>query len=630
MLLSLVLAAAPMVDLSPYAVKPLPDGAREYSYDLAGVKALGASPDAVATHGEEKVKAFLKGLPRTVKLRVEATPVDLAAGRGVEAGALAKSFAAVRDTEIASDNPLAKKPPSKLRAPFDPAEPKVLLPVDAVAWAVRQTELNALLAEEGELEPQRREFWTRVLNQVLARRQTATGDLKEGALVLAGRVAAGLSCLDRAKVLAAVRADADASLATDAEIARLTEAPGALDAPAPWNGKTELACGWVRARALEQPFERSRAGSAAVLLFIELLQKDPKLLATWEKIRARRDAFLGAPAHERIVLWKERTQGDAANALVELSAFLEGLPEEERLPPGLMGAPSTAFSRFFDGLAGAERREALAELTQAVADGRVKPSQDTFASASEAWLAPLGGADEAGVHFDGDWRDRLQVSFAVLMGGAAEGRSRGDEIEREEGEKSLLQVRLLVPPVLEVEPTPEVYARAAVAMERLAQALTDAQLGRLAGDAKALAPRLKSLAALADPARATSKEAAEARRWVASWRADPRFAGDVRAASSSPIALPGERQHAGVVGISRRELAVTFTSPPKMTLQGDVKGLTPQPSEQRYIVPVLVSVGTTAPETKPPLDTQAWRALVEASGRDATQVQGAFTEALRQ
>ena len=122
MLLSLVLAAAPMVDLSPYAVKPLPDGAREYSYDLAGVKALGASPDAVATHGEDKVKAFLKGLPRTVKLRVEATPVDLAAGRGVEAGALAKSFAAVRNTEIASDNPLAKKPPSKLRAPFDPAE----------------------------------------------------------------------------------------------------------------------------------------------------------------------------------------------------------------------------------------------------------------------------------------------------------------------------------------------------------------------------------------------------------------------------------------------------------------------------------------------------------------------------
>ena len=64
--------------------------------------------------------------------------------------------------------------------------------------------------------------------------------------------------------------------------------------------------------------------------------------------------------------------------------------------------------------------------------------------------------------------------------------------------------------------------------------------------------------------------------------------------------------------------------------QGDVKGLTPQSSEQRYIVPVLVSVGTTAPETKPPLDTQAWRALVETSGRDATQVQGAFTEALRQ
>lgn len=628
MLLGLLLAAAPMVDLSPYAVKPLPDGAREYSYDLAGVKALGASPDAIAAHGEEKVKAFLKGLPRTVKLRVEPAPVDIAAGRGVESGALVKSFATVRDTELDSGNPLAKKTAAKLRAPLDPAEPKLLLPVDAVAWAVRQTELTALLAEESELEPQRREFWTRVLTQVLVRRQTATGDMKEGALALAGRIAAGLACLDRAKVPAAVRADPDASLTADAELSRLSETPGAVDAPAPWSGKPELACGWVRARVLEQPFERSRAGSAAVLLFLELLQRDPKLLATWEKIRARRDAFLGAPAHERIVVWKQRTNDDAANALLELSGFLEGLPEEERLPPGLMGAPSTAFSRFYDELSGAERREALAELTQAVGDGRVKPSEDTFASAREAWLAPLCGGDEAGVHFDGDWRDRLQVSFAALLGGSAEGRSRGDDIEREEGERSLLEVRLLVPPVLEVEPTPEVYARAAVALERLAKALNDAQLGRLAGDAQALAPKLKSLAALADPARAGSKDAAEARRWVAGWRADPRFAGDVREASSSPIALPGEREHAGLVGVSRRELAVTFMSAPKMTVQGDVKGVTPQPSEQRYLVPVLVTVGATAPETKPPLDKQAWRALVDAAGRDAQQVQGSFSEAL--
>ena len=46
--LLLALTALPMVDVSPFAVKPLPDGAREYSYDLTPVKAAGGSPDALA------------------------------------------------------------------------------------------------------------------------------------------------------------------------------------------------------------------------------------------------------------------------------------------------------------------------------------------------------------------------------------------------------------------------------------------------------------------------------------------------------------------------------------------------------------------------------------------------------
>ena len=456
----------------------------------------------------------------------------------------------------------------------------------------------------------------------------ATGDVKEGALVLAARVSAGLGCLDRLKVPASARADADASLATDGDISRLSEAPGALLAPVPWNSKSELSCAWVRGRVLAQPFERSRAGSAAVLLFLQFLQKDPKLLASWEKIRARRDAFLGTPRSELIAVWKDKTKGDAEQSLTDLSAFLEGLPDEQRVPPGLMGAPSTAFSQFLDELVGAERREAFAELSNAVGDGRVKPTQGTFANEREAWLAPLCGSDQTNVHYDGDWRDRLQVSFITQLGGSAEGRSRGEEIAREEGEKSLLQVRLLLPPSLEVEPTPDVYARAAASLEKLVKALTAAQLGRMTGEAVALVPKLKSLAALADPTRATSKEAVEARRWASAWKLDPRFGQDVREEFASPIAMPGERLHAGVVGVSRRELAVTFTAPPKVTIVGEVKGVVVEPSEQRYIVPVLVTVGTTAPEATQPLDKPAWRSLVDGAGRDAQQVEGTFTETL--
>ena len=66
-LATLLLTAAPLADISPFAVKHLPDGSLEYSYDLTAVKSAGGTADANATHGEDKVKAYLKGLPRTMK-----------------------------------------------------------------------------------------------------------------------------------------------------------------------------------------------------------------------------------------------------------------------------------------------------------------------------------------------------------------------------------------------------------------------------------------------------------------------------------------------------------------------------------------------------------------------------------
>jgi hypothetical protein len=41
-LVAVLLCAAPMVDVSPYAVKRQADGSLEYSYDLTAVKAAGA------------------------------------------------------------------------------------------------------------------------------------------------------------------------------------------------------------------------------------------------------------------------------------------------------------------------------------------------------------------------------------------------------------------------------------------------------------------------------------------------------------------------------------------------------------------------------------------------------------
>src|SRR5690606_24399131 len=125
--------------------------------------------------------------------------------------------------------------------------------------------------------------------------------------------------------------DSDATVAVDAEISRLTESPDSLLPPAPWSWNAQLQCSWIRTRAIAQPFERTRAGTAAVLLFLELLAKDPKLATLWERVRTRRDRFLGAPASEPIMLWKEKAAGNPGEAIETLNEFIESLPMEARV-----------------------------------------------------------------------------------------------------------------------------------------------------------------------------------------------------------------------------------------------------------------------------------------------------------
>ncbi|MDP1823867.1 MAG: hypothetical protein Q8L48_11505 [Archangium sp.] len=642
--LLLALSAAPLADLSPFAVKRQADGSLEYSYDLTGVKALASTADAVALHGEDKVKAFLKALPRSMKVVVApGSPLELGAGRALESGRLATSFATVPDGPMGSDNPLAEEVGSKLRAPLDPSEPHLLLSAEAIAWQLRQLELSALAAEQVDTEALRRELWNRVLERALASHQAATqGDAREGALALVARVSAATACLDRTKVPAAVRADADASLAVDAEISRLSESPDSLLAPVPWSWNPQLQCAWVRARAIAQPFERTRGGTAAVLLFLDLLAKEPKVAALWDRVRSRRDRFLGPPAGEPILLWREKAAGKPGEAIFALNEFIESLPQEARVPPPLVAAPVTPFGKFLGELSGAERSHAFAELATALQDGRVVATPDSWPAASDAALAALCLPEaNKSLRYDGAWSDRLQGAFAALLGSNGEARGDNPVPERDDAERSELKIRLLVPPALEVEPVPELFARGAQALEKLIAALQAEQLtglqalgpdgqraGPIVATAKVWAPRLKGLAALANPEMATAKELAEGRRLAAAWRSEPAFSREVREASASPVSMPGERHHAAIVGVSRREFTVSFAKPPKLT-PATSEAFIFTPSEQRYIVPVLVTVGATSNATKRPLDRQALKALVDGAGRDASQAEGAFAEALK-
>ena len=53
------------------------------------------------------------------------------------------------------------------------------------------------------------------------------------------------------------------------------------------------------------------------------------------------------------------------------------------------------------------------------------------------------------------------------------------------------------------------------------------------------------------------------------------------------------------------------------------------PSEQRYIVPVLVTVGAGGASTRRPIELRALKALIDGVGRDAAQAEGVFAESLK-
>lgn len=643
-LVAAMMAGAPMVDVSPFALKHQADGSIEYSYDLSIVKSGTGSPDAINAHGEEKVKAFLKSLPRTMKVIVSpGAPIEVSAGRPTEPGKMTTAFATIADGPIASDHPLSDKKGARLRPPFDPHEPHLLLSAEALAWQVRQLELSALAAEEVDSEVLRRELWNKVLELSLARVKSGQGDAKEGALALVARVAAANACLDKTKVPANVRADADASPVVDAEIAKALESPDALIAPQPFSWRPELTCAWVRSRVLGLPFDRSRAGTGAVLIFLDLLQKDPKLGATYEKLRARRDRFLGAPKADGILLWKERVNGNPGEALEGLNTFIESLPMDDRVPPALLASAVTPFSRFLAELSGAERAHAYAELVNAIADGRVNAATDTWPNARDAALAPLCVQDKGKiVQFDGDWRERLQAAFSGLVGSSGEARGGGLEADGSDVERSELQVRLLVPPAIEVEPLTELFAREADSLQKLVDALTAEKMtgltalapdgsrgGPIVATAKTWIPRLRGLASLANPEAQAAKDIGPGRQLANAWRSEPAFSKDVREISASPVAMPGDRLHAAILGVGRRELNVSFTLPPKMQLATPFEGAVLEPSEQRYIVPVLISAEAPASPTKRPMDRAALKALIDGVQREPTEAEGAFVEAVR-
>jgi hypothetical protein len=643
-----LLGSAPLADVWPFHGTRFADGSVEYAYDLTAVKASPGFADAKEANGEDVVKQFLAGLPKRVIVKIlPSSGVTLAGWQGLEFAPMTNSFAKTPDGPLATDNPLGKKAGARLLAPLDPRTPKVLVGAELPLWLARQLEDSALAAVEVDSERLRRELWTKVVERAMSRAKAGTGDAREGAFALATRVLAAASCGDVTKLPPMARNDPELRLAVEAELSKLNADADSVVAPAPWSSSPELTCAWWHARAVSRPFEQSLAGIAAVLVFADLLEEDTKLNTLWERTRQRRDRFLGAPTKEPFLVWKAAAQGNRTRALESLDQFIDALPQADRIPPPLVAWPATPFSKFLSALSGAERSAQSDELVVAVSDGRVKPARSTWPDLREAAMALLLAEASKAVSIDSSWRDRLAGAFCALQGIHREARRGGLEADDEIGDRTLLQVRLNAPPLLEVEPTPGAFERQAHSLEALAEALTAENLTGLKGlqpdgkrsadsivnECKRLAVLLEGLAKLATvgPSRVEGKGVSEARRFLDTWRLDGGLNRDVRATFALPWAAGSVREHAAIAGVSRRELRVGFSSPPKTVLEQDGKKFVVNTAvEQRYLVPVLVTVGAFAPHPVKAADRSAFKGLIEAQGRSLEKAEGVLQEALQE
>ncbi len=539
---------------------------------------------------------------------------------------------------LAFDDPLRRKVKSRVRPALDPEEPKVLTAAEMALWRVRRLEDGAMASAALDSDRLMRAWLSGLFDRAQARVADTQGDAHEGAVALAARLGLAIACLDPAKL--SVKGDAAAEAKEQLEAMR--QQPAALVPLGIFSWTPELQCAWRRNWVLGQPFLASRGGYAAPLTLLTFLT-DPKLKSTWVKLRARRDQLFGGPAVEPLQQFLERSGNDPGRSLDDLVSAIDGWGQKTPPPPVFALAPAP-FEAFLNGLQGAERLEAIDELSAAVQDGRIKLPTEPSAAVEPLRESALGalcaGDAPKGLQIDAVWRDRLTGAFCALQGAHHESRESNFELPSHDAVRTDLNVVLEVPPQIEAEPAPVAYRRAADAATRLAAVLSaeglHAVLDPEGGQGDGAVPELKrwatvlrGLAVLSSPGEAETADVAAARAFIAGWRADPFLSRDVRFAAASPVDFEHERTHAVIQGVARRELAVTWSDAPTAAFVGDDKAkifTLDLKAEQRFLVPVLLTTTYRAEAAQLPLSFKDLRKAIDAAGRQPTQIPAAISE----
>ena len=641
-------APGPLAEVWPWSVRRLPDGKLEYAYDLSGLKA-GVSQSRVAGELDaEWVKAFAGKLPDTAHVVVDLSgaALSLDVSSELEPGEPMPSFAGARSGERARTGPLDERAGPRLLPALHPEVARVLPSVDVLGWKARLANASLLASLEHAADEGRagwplglRAFWTNVAERAAARVKTTEGDAQEGAALLAAHVAAAL---ERQAALPPALGKGLAAGASTATVLKERRAAASAVQPTSLRAALSRQARGLGARdaVLQRPLPESRAGKAAALTFLLLLEQDARLSRTWEAWQAFRAETWGAPSLDVLAGWAEVVKGlgGPAAALEDFPACVAALQRARLRSPPLVAVARTPLEAKWEELG-------RADLVSSLQGPPPEPSAEApwLVAADDAFAALLSTPDAADLPLregSGRYRERLAQAFLAtwpLPSAPAEG-APGSAPEAESPPPSA-RVALVVPPHVPYEPAGAFLERMAHAYGRLS-AWLDRQPalgavvrvlpgGQKAGILKAEAGALRALyrgawlmARAAPPADAEQAAAlARAEAFVTGWRSDVDLQQDVRLMG----ALPGNGAVV-VHGISRQALKVGWARLPRIeSVDVDPRlGLyAERRATQGYLLPILVT--GHVPEPRALLDRAALQSLSDKHGRKPAAVEAALS-----
>jgi hypothetical protein len=407
-----------------------------------------------------------------------------------------------------------------------------------------------------------------------------------------------------------------------------------------WKDRKNAPCAQIRSEILAEPFENSRGGAAAVLVFFELL-KVPELKKPCEQQLAFQQNFIGEPDQEPQLAWKQLASAHES-PFESLDSILAARKPEFLVPPSIWPKAASAIERYASGLDnGPSSSQAFEETAQALADNRLDlKSAGRWPQERDLSLASLVRTEkEIDIQFDSSARARFASALALSLGGHVEAKSSELTPVNFEGTRSELKIQLNTPPLLEVEPAPRVFLALAQSLESLEHALRTQNLGgtkvnlpNQSGSVSATTllsqwiPIFKGLSALAHP-RLPSRESAEvklASRFLGTWRQNVWLAQDIRrVVSSDVLAVP---RYSVLAGVTREAFQVTYLQTPKAETASIGLFAINTDAAQHYLVPTRFVVDASAKASA--LTARELKRIFDSVRGDPSQMQTAVLSAL--